>query len=248
MKCVILAAGYGKRLGGKTQKVVHKLLGKPILSYLLESVRKLELENIIIVVGYKKEEVFKELESFEDIKYVEQPVLLGTGDAVKRTESILKDYNGDILVLCGDTPFLRPETLKELSKIHQKEKSVCTILTAIVEDPTGYGRIKRDKDGKVVKIVEEVNATPEEKKIKEINSGVYIFNTPFLFPALSQIQPDPVKGEYFLTDVIKIFSQNNHKIATYCTPVAEEILGINTFEDLKKAEKILRGREEWITV
>ena len=246
MKCVILAAGYGKRLGGNTQKVIHKLLGKPILLYLLETIRKLEFENIIIVVGYKKEEVFKELKDFDNIEYVEQPVLLGTGDAVKRTEKILKDYKGDILVLCGDTPFLREETLRKLCKIHQNEKSVCTILTAIVEDPTGYGRIKRDKNGKVIEIVEEVDATPEEKKIKEINGGVYVFNTSFLFPALSMIKKNPLKGEYFLTDVIKILSQNTHKISTYSTPTPQEILGINTVEDLKRAEEILKRGEKWM--
>ena len=239
--CVILAAGYGKRLGTKGQKVIQKVFGKPMLSYLLSTIKKISPQKIVIVVGYKKEEVFKELEG-EKVEYVEQPQLLGTADAVAKTKDILNNYNGDILVTYGDIPFITKETLEKLIEIHKKEKSICTILTTIVENPKGYGRIKRDKKGNIIKIVEEVNASEEEKKIKEINAGVYVFKKQPLFDTISKISLDPIKKEYYLTDVIKVFVKNGEKISTYLTPEPEETLGINTPEDLKKAEEFLKRR------
>lgn len=235
---VILAAGQGKRLGGKNQKVVYGLLGKPILSYLLETVKRLAPRKIIVVVGHKKEEVLAELQK-ETVFYAEQSQPLGTGDAVKQTEFLLKNYRGDILVLCGDVPFLTYRTLNKLLALHRRERSACTLLTARVKNPTGYGRIKRTR-GRVVGIVEELNASPREKCIREINAGVYVFKGTPLFQALRQVVPDPAKGEYYLTDVIKIFNRRKHKVSAYRTPCPEETIGINTREDLKEAEHFLK--------
>ena len=245
---IILAAGEGKRLGGETQKVVKKLLGKPMLLYLMDTVKKIPPEKIVVVVGHKKEEVFEQLKN-EDVIYAEQKEPKGTGDAVLVTEPIFKNYSGNILILYGDMPFITLETINALFNTQIKNDAVCTILTGIVEDPTGYGRIIRDENGEVKAIVEELNATEEEKKIKEINCGIYIFKSEFLFPALKKLKPDPIKGEYYLTDVIKILKDEGRKISTYTTKLIEETIGINTPEDLKKAEKFLtKRRNKWTVV
>lgn len=242
---VILAAGMGKRLGGRHQKTVIEIFGKPILKYLLDTVKKINPSKIIVVVGFKKEEVLAQLEG-EKVEYVEQKKLRGTGDAVLTTEKLLKDFEGNILVLNGDTPFLSKETIENLISIHKKNGSICTFLTSILENPKGYGRVIRDKNGEVLRIVEEVNADEEEKKIREVNAGVYIFNSNHLFPALKKIKPDTVKNEVYLTEIIRIFKSKNKKISTYTTPDPEETIGINTPEDLEKAKDYLRRRKIWI--
>jgi bifunctional UDP-N-acetylglucosamine pyrophosphorylase/glucosamine-1-phosphate N-acetyltransferase len=238
---VILAAGMGRRLGGKNQKTVKKILGKSMLSYLLETVKKFNPEKIIIVVGFKKEEIFEELKD-EKVEYVEQKELKGTGDAVLRTESLLSDYDGDIIVLNGDVPFITEKTIKELIKLHRENGNSCSFLTTILDDPKGFGRIIKDGNGRVLEIIEEINANEEQKKIKEVNAGVYIFNSRDLFPALKKIKPDPVKKEYYLTDIVKILNSENKKILTYITDNPDETIGINTPEDLKKAEEIVQKR------
>jgi UDP-N-acetylglucosamine diphosphorylase/glucosamine-1-phosphate N-acetyltransferase len=240
---VILAAGMGKRLGGENQKTVTKILGKPMLKYLLETIKKFNPSKIVVVVGFKKEEVFKELEG-ENVEYVEQKELKGTGDAVLQTENILKNFQGDIIVLNGDTPFISEGTINKLITIHKEGQSYCTFLTSIVENPTGYGRVLRDKKNKVKGIVEEANATPEEKKIPEINAGVYVFKSDGLFSSLKKIEMNPVKKEYYLTDIIKIYRSENKKILTYTTPDPYETIGINTLSDLKMAEEYIKKRSK----
>lgn len=238
---VILAAGQGKRLGGKSQKVVRKILGKPMLLYLLDTIEKLSPDKIIVIVGYKKEEVFKQLRG-KNVEYVEQPVLKGTGDAVLQTKKLLKGYKGDILILCGDVPFVSINTLKNLIATHRNGNYCGTILTAYIDNPTGYGRIKKDSQDRVRCIIEEVNTTPEEKLIKEINAGIYMFKRDPLFYALSKVKPDPIKKEYYLTDVIKILSDEGRIIGAYTTPMPEECLGINNMEDMERAIRFLLTR------
>lgn len=238
---VILAAGQGKRLGGQSQKVVKEILGKPMLLYLLETIEKLTPQKVIIVVGYKKEEVFEQLKD-KKVEYAEQLSLKGTGDAVLQTKGNLLDYKGDVLILCGDVPFVTLNTLKNLILTHRKENNSGTILTAFVDNPTGYGRIKRDEKGRVVAIIEELNATPEEKSIKEINAGIYIFKKNPLFEALARVQPDKIKNEYYLTDVIKIMASQGKSVGTYTTETPEECIGINSAEDMEKAIQFLLTR------
>lgn len=240
---IILAAGMGKRLGGENQKTVKKLLGKPMLKYLLETIKKFSPSRIIVVVGFKKEEVFKELED-ENVEYVEQKELKGTGDAVLQAEEILKDFEGDIVVLNGDTPFISEETINSLLKLHKENGNYCTFLTSIFENPFGYGRILRNGKNEVVGIVEEANASEEEKKIKEVNAGVYVFKSDCLFPSLKKIELNPVKKEYYLTDIIKVYKSENKKISTYTTLDPYETIGINTLSDLKKAEEYLKKRRQ----
>jgi len=238
---VILAAGMGKRLGGENQKIVRKILGKSMISYILETVKKFNPYKIIVVVGFKKEEIFEELKG-EKVEYVEQKELKGTGDAVLCTESLLKEYKGDIIVLNGDVPFITEKTIKELIKLHRENKSSCSFLTTILDEPKGFGRVIKDGNGKVLGIIEEINADEEQKKIKEVNAGVYIFNSIDLFPALKEIRPDPIKKEYYLTEIIKILNSKNKKVLTYLTDDPEEVIGINTLDDLKRAEEVIKKR------
>lgn len=243
---VILAAGYGKRLGGKKQKVIQKVLGKPMLSYLMGTVKKLSADEVYVVVGFKKEEVIKQIGK-ENVKFVEQPVPIGTGDAVKKTEPYLKDFKGNILVLYGDVPFISFKTLNNFIKEFNKSKADCSIITTFLDDPTGYGRIIRNEKGNIIGIIEEVNATPQQKKIKEINTGIYIFKSTVLFQTLKKVKKDPVKKEYYLTDVVKILASEGKKIHSYTTSHSEEVMGINTIKDLENLEKLIsKEREKWI--
>jgi len=231
---IILAAGKGKRLGGYHQKTLHKIAGRSLLAHLLNTISGLKPSRIVVVVGHQKEQVIEQLKN-EPVIFVEQKQLLGTGHAVMQAESALRDFCGIVLVLCGDVPFLTLETLKQLETKHRANNAASTILTAIVDSPAGYGRIKRDKNGNVVGIVEELNATAEEKGICEINTGVYMFDRSALFQTLPLVKPDSVKNEYYLTDVISIMCSKKLVISTYTTPTPDEALGINTPEDLMRA-------------
>ncbi len=240
---VILAAGHGKRLGGKSQKVLRKILGKPIILYLLGTIEKISPDRVVVIVGYKKEEVFEQLEG-RKVQYAEQKVLRGTGDAVMQAKSTLKNYKGDVLILCGDIPFITSDTLGSLFSVHKAGKNCGTILTAFLSNPSGYGRIKRNGDGNVHSIVEELNATQKERAIKEVNTGIYVFNKRKLFHALDRVLPDKVKKEYYLTDVISILSSEGEKIGTYTTEKSDECMGINNLDDIEKAKQFLKKKEK----
>ena len=233
---IILAAGYGKRLGGEHQKTLTRIFGKPLLYYLLQTVKKCNPERIIVVVGFQKERVMEELAG-ENVIFVEQTQLLGTGHAVMTGMDALSDFNGNVFILCGDIPFITLGTIKKIKKIHDETSADCTLLTAIVENPYGYGRIKRNGNGAIEKIIEEANATSEEKQIKEINAGIYIFNKEKLFQSLHKINLNPVKKEYYLTDVVEFLIKQGRKVSTWATPTPEETLGINTPQDLMRAKQ-----------
>ncbi|MCM8825022.1 MAG: NTP transferase domain-containing protein [Candidatus Omnitrophica bacterium] len=238
---IILAAGYGKRLGGENQKTLIRILGKPMLCHLIGTLKYCNISKIIVVIGFQKEKVIEELKD-EDVTFAEQTQLLGTGHAVMMTEGVLSNFSGNVLVLYGDVPFLRAETIKALRQTHKNTLADCTILTAIVNNPDGYGRIIRNKSGEIIRIVEHINANDQEKQIKEINAGVYIFVKGALFEALGRIKPDPVKREYYLTDVIADFIANGRKVVSWTTPTPEEPIGINTPEARTKAEQYLLSR------
>lgn len=240
---VILAGGQGKRLGGKSQKVVRKILGKPMLLYLFNTITQIFPDKIVIVVGYKKEEVFEQLKD-KNVLYAEQKIPRGTGDAVMQTKKILKNYKGDVLILCGDVPFITADTLNKLITTHKTNGNCGTILTTFMDNPTGYGRIKRNSDENVHSIVEELNADEQEKNIREVNTGIYIFNKKKLLFALDRLLPDKVKKEYYLTDVVSILSLRGEKIGTYTTETPEECMGINSIEDIEKAKEFLVKKEK----
>jgi len=207
-----------------------------MLVHLIGTLKQCKPARIVVVVGFQKEKVMEELKE-EPVVFAEQPQQMGTGHAVMMTEKVLSDFSGNILVLCGDVPFLTIDTIRKLQSTHENLAADCTLLTAIIDNPYGYGRIIRDESGRVMKIVEQVNATDEEKQIREINTGVYIFNKTPLFSTLSKIKPDPVKKEYYLTDVIEYLILTGKKVASWTTPMPEETIGINTPEDLHKAEQ-----------
>lgn len=252
---VVLAAGKGKRMKSNIPKVLHKIGGRPIVDYLVSTLENLKIPKIILVVGYKKKMVFdffkqnrqdvvKTLRAPQKIEFVEQKKLLGTGHAVLQTEDILADFRGEILVLCGDVPFLSGYTIKKLIRTHRKTKAKATVLTAILDKPKGYGRIVRRKDRSLEKIVEEKDASEKEKKIKEINTGSFCFNSKFLFPALEKIKKDNQQGEYYLTDAIEILRRQNHKISAVVAKDPKEIMGVNSIQQLKLLEKLLANKKK----
>lgn len=244
VKAVILAAGKGTRMKSELPKVIHKALGKPMVKYSIDAAVEAgaDISDICLVVGHKAELV-KEAVG-EDVTYVFQKEQLGTGHAVKcASEFIGKD--GITMVLCGDTPLIKGKTLKKLVETHIAEGNAITVLTARVDDPTGYGRIIKDNWGKFVKIVEQKDATLEEQRVDEINSGMYIFDSAVLSRALSMITNDNAQGEYYLTDTIEIVkSEGLGEVATMVIDDVDEIKGVNSPEQLEEAEMILRNREE----
>ncbi len=246
LSTVILAAGKGKRMKSDLPKVLHPLNGRPMIHYVIDVAEAIGSEKIVLIVGHKKEMVMESTRN-RSVVYVVQEQQLGTGHAVLQTRPLFEKYNGSILVLSGDVPLLQASTLKRLIAVHQKERPLATLLTANMDDPTGYGRIVRDNRGFVKQIVEEKDASPEIRKIKEINVGIYIFESPPLFEALPLINNDNQQGEYYLPDVIKIYVDRGEKIAAVLTADVEETHGINNVEQLRYAEAILRKRQEAFT-
>jgi UDP-N-acetylglucosamine diphosphorylase/glucosamine-1-phosphate N-acetyltransferase len=234
---LILAAGKGKRMKSHLPKVLHTLAGKPLLAYVVDLARGLNPERIIIIVGHMAEKVSR-LFPHDTVYFVKQEEQLGTGHAVQQTEEILKDFHGNILILSGDVPLLKIETVHKLIKIHRDSGAAITLLTVKTPNPDGYGRIMRDEKGRVVNIVEDKDATPEIKKIAEINSGIYCFKKDLLFNLLKGIKRDNVQQEYYLTDVIYLAFNSSLKIEAVVAEDPYEIMGINTQEELKEAEEI----------
>ena len=238
---VVLAAGKGKRMGLKKQKACIPVGGKPMIVHVLNAVLPLNPAHVVIVVGYDAETLRDTVRahSTHTIKFVHQKEQLGTGHALLHALSPLSDFHGDIIVLYGDTPLISTGTIKNLLNKHQRKGAVVTTLTAELRNPFGYGRIKRDKDGYVASIIEEKDATEEEQKIQEINSGIYCFRADNLWDALRLITNNNAQGEYYLTDVIAILAENGEKIHSIAAPNSREIIGINTNEQLEEARKIL---------
>lgn len=240
LKTLILAAGKGTRMKSELPKVIHKVNGIPMISKIIKVLNGLEPEENILILGHKKEEVLKVVG--EEADYVVQTEQLGTGHAVIQAKEKLADYDGDVMILCGDTPLLREETLRNLYNFHKESKAVTTILTSIYENPFGYGRIVKE-NGLVKAIVEEKEANEEIKKIKEVNAGVYCFNSKELFKALSKINNNNEKGEYYLTDVIGIQVGEDKKVQSFVLEDNMEILGVNSKVELAQASEVLRARK-----
>ncbi len=237
-KAVILAAGKGTRFKSDLPKVLHKILGKPMLWYVVKAAKEAGAEEIIVVVGHKKELVEEFLKSeFPEIRTVHQEEQLGTGHAVTCAEELLKDYNRKVVVLNGDTPLVEPEEIKRLAEVDGD----MVVLTGEIDDPTGYGRVIRDGQ-EILKIVEEKDATEEEKKIKEVNTGIYAFESKKLFEALKEIDNNNAQGEYYLPDVLKVFRDKGWKVVPVVVKDFSTVMGVNNRYELSKAEKILQER------
>ena len=237
---IVMAAGKGTRMKSKNSKLVQKIYGKEIVKRAVENAEKAGVKDIVAVVGYKKEEVMKVLG--DNIKYAFQDEMLGTGHAVMQAKEYLKGKKGKVLVLNGDVPLIRPETLNKLIEKSIENKEYATLLTAIYDDPTGYGRIVRDEGGNIEGIVEEKDTTEEQKKITEINAGIYCFDIEALLEALEKITPNNKQGEYYITDVIQIMNNRGLKTGAVIVEDNTEILGINDRIQLGILTKVLQMR------
>lgn len=239
---IILAAGEGTRMKSSLSKALHPLSGKPLISWVYENVEKVHPKKIYVVVNKNNNGQILSLLPKKRVIFVEQKRPLGSGDALKRCLPFLKDTQGETLIVCTDTPLLTEETLKNLIARHEQTKNSLTILTTILENPCGYGRLCRSKKGEIIKIIEENDADENEKKIKEVNTGVYCIQTENLCGAVSRLPINQKKGEYYLTDMVEILSKKKEKIESFTTEHPEEVLGINTRKELAQLEKIMRRR------
>ncbi|MEO0293098.1 MAG: sugar phosphate nucleotidyltransferase [candidate division WOR-3 bacterium] len=247
---IILAAGIGKRMKSKKIKVLHELMGKPIIEWVINLAKSLSPESITLVYG-KDGEVLKGI--FKGINYAFQEKPTGTGAAVSIALKTFKECKGDVIVLSGDTPLLMKESLIRLLEYHKKQNNDATIMTFFPEDPKGYGRIIR-KGEEIIQIIEEKDATPTQKEIREVNGGIYVFSIPKLKEALKFLTPNNAQGEYYLTDVISLIKEAGGKVGGVIIENSWELKGINTRRDLAEVTDILRRKkiealqEEGVTI
>lgn len=234
---LILAAGKGTRMQSDLAKVLHPLCGKPMLSYVLETARAVGSERIAVVIGHQAQKV-RETYAGEEVIFVEQKEQLGTGHAVLQAKECFCEYEGNVLILCGDVPLLRPSTLEALMAFHESHRAVVTVMTVILDEPGSYGRIVKSEAGEVLKIVEAKDATEAERKIGEINTGIYCVSSRFLFDAVGRITNDNAQKEYYLTDIMAISRQDALVSMAFVVSDPVEVMGINTLEDLKRADGI----------
>jgi UDP-N-acetylglucosamine pyrophosphorylase len=241
---VIMAAGKGTRMKNPDMaKVMYPINGRPMIDYVIDLALELDSRRIVAIVGWQKDTVIDHLrQSGRLVEFAEQTPQLGTGHAVMQAEPVLKDHDGNVLVLSGDVPTLSVATMKRLIDHHDSTDVVATVLTAEPADATGYGRILRGDDGTVIGIVEHRDATEEQRGIREINSGIYVFDSRTLFQGLQHITPTNVQREYYLTDVFGYFWRNNLRVAAVKASEASEIQGINNLEQLEEARSILAAR------
>lgn len=237
---IVLAAGQGTRMKSKLYKVLHSVCGKPMVQHVLNQVSALHVQQTVTIVGHGAEKVQSQLGDKCD--FALQSEQLGTAHAVRQAESLLKGKQGTTFVICGDTPLIKAETMEALIQQHEAQGAKASVLTAYLQDPTGYGRIIRNEAGFVEKIVEHKDATEAEKQVTEINTGTYCFDNEALFEALSKVSNDNVQGEYYLPDVIEILKSEGEIVTAYQTDDFEETLGVNDRIALAEAEKIMRKR------
>jgi bifunctional UDP-N-acetylglucosamine pyrophosphorylase/glucosamine-1-phosphate N-acetyltransferase len=239
---IILAAGQSSRMNTRLPKVLHEVCGRPMLAYVLDACMQVEVERIYVVVGYGREQIVAHYGDSDDLVFVEQAEQKGTGHAVMCCGEHLAGFEGQVLILCGDGPLIRAETLKTLTEKHTAEKSAATLATTILDDPGGYGRIIRDSYGNIQGIVEENDCTEQQRKIKEINPAYYCFENQVLKEALEQITPNNIKNEYYLTDVLSAIIARGHKVIAVTAVAPEDAMGVNSRAQLSKASKIMQER------
>lgn len=237
---VILAAGKGVRMHSRMPKVLHRVAGKPMIWYVVKAAKEAGIDDIILVVGHGRDMVEEALAG-ENLRFIVQEQQLGTGHALMQAQGSVNPAH-TLVVLAGDTPLLEGKTLKKLLDFHQQQQALATVLSGLLPDPYGYGRIIRQADGGLERIVEEKDASPEEKEIAEINTGMYCFQAGAVFTALSQVERSNAQGEYYLTDVLPILKKDGHKVAVLATNEVDQIHGINDRIQMASAEAIIRQR------
>ena len=238
---IVLAAGMGTRMRSAVPKVLHLLAGKPLIRHVLDAVAPLEPEKTILVLGHQAERVRSVVEGYA-LSVVHQAEQRGTGHAVRQAAVEIASASGPVMVLCGDTPLLIPETLRSLADLHTRSRAAVTVMTAKMDDPTGYGRVVRGRSG-VLRIVEEKDATAAQKKIREVNTGIYCFEKKFLLSALGGIKNRNAQGEYYLPDTIALARKGKRKVAAVICQDPDEAMGINSRFDLSQAEGIMCARQ-----
>ena len=244
IKSIILAAGKGTRMKSDTPKVLHTIFDKTLVGYVIDAVNNTGLadENFVIV-GHQAERVEEYInENYDNAKCVLQSPQLGTGHAVSMALPYLKDFDGEVVILCGDTPLITSDTIKEFVEYHRDNKSDLTVMSAIFENPTNYGRIIRNQDGSLNSIVEEKDANTEQKAVKEVNAGLYCINWAKIKPAFNELTSNNAQGEYYLTDIIKWGNEKNLSVNAYTLKNNEEIFGINSKAHLAEATKMLNNK------
>ena len=238
---VILAAGKGTRMKSDKAKVLHKVFYAPMLHHVLDAVAPLQAAKTIVIVGHQRQAV-EETVSTYPVTLAVQEEQLGTGHAVLCAEAMVDSDEGCVMILCGDTPLIRPETLQAMLQDHRDKKATVTVMTTILDNPTHYGRIVSDSDGSVLAIVEEKDASAEEKKIQEINAGIYCIDTGFLFSHLKNIGTNNSQGEVYLTDIVTQAVNENISVQKFINPAAADVLGVNSRLELSQAHHELQLR------
>lgn len=239
---IILAAGKGTRMKSGLIKVLHPVAGLPMIAWPVAAARETGSDQIVLVIGHQATAVQGTFRGAADIRCAMQEEQLGTGHAVACALETLSGFRGTVLILCGDTPLLRSETLKNMLAYHRDNHAAVTVLTALMDDPYGYGRVIRDDSGRITRIVEQKDADPEEQGIREINSGIYCMDSDFLFGNIKAIRNDNAQGEYYLTDLLAIAVSRGLTCLALPTGDADEIMGVNDRAQLADAGRILRRR------
>lgn len=241
---IILAAGVSSRMKTTVPKVLHEVCGRPMLAYVFDACRGAGIAKVFVVVGFGAEQVMDRFAGDKDIVWVRQEEQKGTAHAVLCCSEHLKDFQGQTLILCGDGPLIRADILTQLIEKHQTDGSAAALATALVDDPSGYGRIVRGEDGSIKGIVEHNDCDEQQLKINEINPSYYIFDNQVLFEALAEVRPDNAKNEYYLTDAIAIIIESGQKVSAVTAVQADEAVSVNTKEQLERMNQVMLKRIE----
>jgi bifunctional UDP-N-acetylglucosamine pyrophosphorylase/glucosamine-1-phosphate N-acetyltransferase len=239
---IILAAGKSTRMKSKRPKPLHEICGKPMLHYVLQACYEAGCHRVMVVIGYGKDEILAEFDHDKRITWVEQTEQLGTGHAARMCESHLRDFHGDVFILAGDGPLIRGQVLRTLHQAHRDEHAAASMATAILDDPTGYGRIIRDEQGQFVEIVEQIDCTPAQREIREVFPSYYCIRSTDLLFGLNRIKNENKKGEYYLTDLYAILRKAGKKVLAVQAVTAEDTLAVNDREQQAQVDAIMQDR------